>query len=116
MAICFHESLPRNGKKLLPDKSEGNAFIVEMPSLEILYYLCAYYDQDGKVLSWDRVKGLVSGWILTKGYFLVNGGVLTIYLPHTQENGWPGGRHAYMQRGLQDDFESDAIRIEIIHV
>lgn len=110
MAIRFHESLPRNGSKLIPTETQGKVFVVEMPSFEILFFLCAL------TVSWEDVRALVSGYLLTKGVFGVNRGVLTLLIQSTKD-GWPSlGQRAYVLRDLQDDLESDVVRLEIIHV
>lgn len=108
--IRFHESLPRNGSKLLPKTSQGKAFVVETPSFDILFFLCAF------TVCWDNVKALVSGQLLTDGIFSVNDGLLTIVVKRTKD-GWPSpGQKAYVLRDVQDDLESDKVRLQIIHV
>ncbi|MBI3442186.1 MAG: hypothetical protein HY007_00220 [Candidatus Sungbacteria bacterium] len=110
MAIRFHESLPRNWSKLLPKTSEGKVFVVETSSFEILFFLCAF------VVCWDNVKALVGGQRLTEGVFSVNDGLLTIIVRRTKD-GWPSpGQKAYVLRDIQEDLESDKVRLEIIHV
>ena len=110
MAIRIHESLPRNGRKIIPKASEGKVFVVETSSFEILFFLCAF------TVCWDSVKALVSGQLLTEGVFSVNDGLLTIIVRRTRD-GWPSpGQKAYVLRDLQDDLESDVVRLDIIHV
>lgn len=108
--LRFHESLPRNGKRLIPTTTQGKVFVVETPSREILFFLCAV------TVCWKDVKALVSGDLLTKGVFGVNKGVLTLLIQSTGD-GWPSpGQKAYVLRDVQDDLESDKVRLEIIHV
>ncbi len=110
MAIRIHESLPRDEKKLIPAETRGKVFVVEMPSFEILFFLCAF------TVCWKNVRVFVSGRLLTKGVFAVNKGVLTLLIQSTKD-GWPSlSQKAYVLRDLQEDLESDIVRLEVIHV
>lgn len=109
MTSCLriHTSIPHNDNTCgLPACDQGKVLVVEMPC-ETLFLLCAFD------VSWNDVKALVRGQLLTHGVFSTKDSHLTILIQES-EDGWPSrGQRAYALADLRDHLDSPKVDLKI---
>jgi hypothetical protein len=81
--------------------------VIELPSHEILFVLCAFE------ICWDNLKMQTRGQLISQGAFSVHDGYPSIVLLETRD-GWPSrGQLAYARADLRDQFDSTKVELKV---